>query len=315
MKVTTSKAVCRVAVLGAGGTVGASWVAFFLHAGLDVVAQDPAPGAPERVDRFLLGARRALDRLRPVAPPSGVLTWAATAAEAAANADFVQENAPEREDLKRRLLAELDHAARPDVVIASSTSALLRSRIVADCRRQPERVIIAHPFNPPHLLPLVELCGESPESASVQWAAQFFESLGKRPVVLRREALGHIANRLSSALYREAASLVEQGVASVADIDAAVSFGPGLRWAVFGPHMLYHLGGGPGGIEHYLEHLGPSQERRWAELGNPRLTSELKREIISGVREEAAGRSLEELEAERDQALLAVIEALGRAGG
>lgn len=302
----------RVAVPGAGGTVGASWVACFLHAGLDVVAQDPAPGAPGRVERFLQRAGPALARLRPDAPATpGVLTWVNTPSEAAANADFVQENAPEREGLKRALLAELDAAAAPGVVIASSTSALLRSRLVADCRREPARVIIAHPFNPPHLLPLVELCGESPDSPAVTWAAGFFTGLGKRPVILRREAVGHLANRLNSALYREAASLVEQGIASVADIDAAVTAGPGLRWAVFGPHLLYHLGGGPGGIAHYLEHLGPSQERRWAELGAPSLTPELKTRIIDGVRDEAAGRSVEELETARDEALLALLAALG----
>lgn len=310
MNAPDPEGVRRVAVLGAGGVVGASWAALFLHHGQEVCAQDPAPGAPERVKAFVERARPALAALFPHAPASGELRFVHEVAGAVPDAEFVQENAPENEELKRRVLAEADALAAPGTVIASSTSALLRSRIVSDCQREPGRVIVAHPFNPPHLLPLVELVGETPDSAAVTWAVRFFKRLGKRPVVLRREALGHIANRLTSALYREAVSLVEQGVASVADIDAAVASGPGLRWAIFGPHLLYHLGGGPGGIAHYLEHLGPSQERRWAELGNPKLSPELREVIIAGVREEAAGRSVEELETARDRALLAVLAAL-----
>lgn len=299
----------RVAIVGAGGTVGASWVALFLHAGFDVIAQDPAPGARERVEAFVARARPALERLRPSAGPTqGRLEFATELATAVANADFVQENAPENEAFKQGLLAEIDAAARPEIVIASSTSALLRSRIVSSCHHRPERVIVAHPFNPPHLLPLVEIVGPQPDAAAVRWAVGFYrDRLGKHPVVLQREAVGHIANRLSSALYREAVNLVDAGIASVADIDAAVAAGPGLRWAIFGPHLLYHLGGGPGGIEHYLKHLGPSQERRWAELGQPELTPELCEKIVAGVLAEAAGRDIPALEAERDRALLALL--------
>ena len=210
------------------------------------------------------------------------------------------------------MLAQLDLLLDPRVVIASSTSALLRSQIVADCSRRPERVIVGHPFNPPHLLPLVELVGHSPESPAVRWAVDFYTQLGKRPIVVRKEVIGHIANRLNAAIYREAVSLVEQGIASVEDIDAAMTAGPGLRWAVMGPHLLYHLGGGPGGIAHYLEHLGPSQLKRWSELKTPALTDALKRAVIEGVADEAAGRSVPELEAERDAALVALLEALRR---
>ncbi len=305
----------RVAVLGAGGTVGASWVALFLHAGLDVVAQDPAPGAPARVEAFVERASSALDQLRPAgnSPRPGKLEFATDPAAAVADVDFVQENAPENEALKTELLAKVDAAARPEIVIASSTSALLRSRIVGACRQRPERVLVAHPFNPPHLLPLVEIVGAQPDDAAVRWAVTFYrDRLGKRPVVLRREAMGHIANRINSALYREAVSLVEQGIATVEDVDAAVASGPGLRWAIFGPHLIYHLGGGPGGIEHYFKHLGPSQEKRWAELGHPKLTEELQAKIIAGVHAEAAGRDIPTLEAERDRALIALLAALGR---
>lgn len=296
----------RVAVVGCG-TVGASWAALFLAHGLDVSATDPAPGARERLERFV---ERALAQLADLGcAGGGTLTFHDAMADALEGAGFVQENAPENEALKRRLLAEIDALVPPEVTVASSTSALLRSAIVAECRT-PGRHVVAHPFNPPHLLPLVEIVGDDP--AVVEDACAFYRSLGRHPVVLRREMPGHIANRLSSALYREAVHLVEQGVASVADIDAAISHGPGLRWAIMGPHMTYHLGGGEGGIAHYLAHLGPSQVRRWASLGSPSLGPDVQARIVEGVAEEAAGRSVADLEAERDRALMALLRALGR---
>lgn len=300
-----------VAVLGAAGTVGASWTAMYLHHGFDVIAQDPSPALAERLHDFVDRATPALQRLHTTTTQRGELKLTA-AMDDLAPAQFVQENVPENEALKRQVLAQLDLLLDPSVVVASSTSALLRSQIVADCSRRPERIIVAHPFNPPHLLPLVELVGHSPESPAVRWAVDFYRQLGKRPIVVRKEVIGHIANRLNSAIYREAVSLVEQGIASVEDIDAAMTTGPGLRWAVMGPHLLYHLGGGPGGIAHYLEHLGPSQLKRWSELKTPALTDALKRAMIEGVADEAAGRSVPELEAERDAALIALLEALRR---
>ncbi|WP_018259782.1 3-hydroxyacyl-CoA dehydrogenase NAD-binding domain-containing protein [Methylobacterium sp. WSM2598] len=297
------ESVRRVAVIGCG-TVGASWAALFLAHGLDVAATDPAPGAEARLLAFVAGARAQLAGfgLR----GAGRLDFRASAAEALDGADFVQENAPESEALKRPLLAEIDRLLPPRVLVASSTSALLRSAIVADCAR-PERVLVAHPFNPPHLVPLVEIVAGS-EAAAAR-AAGFYRGLGRRPVILRREMPGHIANRLTAALYREAVNLVAEGVASVADIDAALCHGPGLRWAAMGPHMTYHLGGGPGGIAHYLAHLGPSQERRWASLGRPALTPEVRAAIVAGVAEEAAGLSVAELEARRDRALIEILKA------
>ncbi len=164
---------------------------------------------------------------------------------------------------------------------------------------------MAHPFNPPHLLPLVEIVGE--DDAIIARACAFYRSLNRRPVILKKEVPGHIANRLSSALYREAVYLVEQGIASVEDIDAAISEGPGLRWSIMGPHMTYHLGGGEGGIAHYLEHLGPSQERRWASLGSPNLTEDVKSAIVAGIEAESAGRSIADLEAQRDHLLVEIL--------
>ncbi len=236
---------------------------------------------------------------------SGRLRFSSDLGEAVRAADLVQENAPEDEALKRRMLAEIERLAPEGAIVASSTSALLRSSIVADCKRT-QRFIIAHPFNPPHLVPLVELFGEDAEV--VEQAAAFYRALGRRTVVLKREMPGHIANRLSSALFREAVYLVEQGVATVADIDAALCNGPGLRWAAMGPHMTYHLGGGAGGIEHYFAHLGPSQARRWASLGSPTLTPDVQARIIEGVKEEARGRSVTELEERRDRALLNILK-------
>ena len=298
-----------VAVVGAGGTVGASWVTLYLHHGFDVIAQDPSPALGARLDDFILRAIPALKRLQPIGVARGRLTLRERIGELS-DAQFVQENVPENEALKREVLAQLDALLDPAVVIASSTSALLRSQIIADCRRDPDRVIVGHPFNPPHLLPLVELVGASPTDAVVQWAEKFYASLGKRPIVVRKEVIGHIANRLNSSIYREAVSLLEQGVASVEDIDAAMTSGPGLRWAVMGPHLLYHLGGGPGGIAHYLDHLGPSQVKRWSELRTPVLTEELKRSVIDGVNAECAGASIPELEARRDAMLIALLQAL-----
>jgi carnitine 3-dehydrogenase len=304
--VTTIK---RVAVIGCG-TVGASWAALFLGHGLDVAAYDPSPGAEERLRSFVEHALNQLAELG--AREIGELRFSGDLTEVLGAADFVQENVPEDETLKRRILADIDALAVEGVIIASSTSALLRSSIVAECKT-PHRFIVAHPFNPPHLVPLVELVGE--DDSIVQQAAEFYRTLDRRPVILKREMLGHIANRLSSALYREAVYLVEQGVASVADIDAALCNGPGLRWAVMGAHMTYHLGGGPGGIEHYLAHLGPSQVRRWASLGNPTLSSEVQKRIVEGVAEEAGVHSIQELEARRDRALLEILKSRTEVAG
>jgi len=299
----------RVAVVGCG-TIGASWSALFLAHGLDVAAHDPGPGTEERL-RLFVG--RAVEQLAELGLDGrGELTFHAGLEGAIEGAGFVQENAPETEEAKRRVLAQIDALAPEDVVVASSTTALLRSAIVADCRFT-RRHIVAHPFNPPHLVPLVEIVGE--DDAVIGRACAIYRALGRRPVVLRREVYGHIANRLQAALYREAVHLVEQGVASVADIDAAVCNGPGLRWAVMGPHMTYHLGGGAGGIAGYFEHLGPSQVARWAALGDPSLTPEVQRQIVDGVAEEAAGRSIPELAQRRDRALIDVLRSRTEVAG
>ena len=292
----------RIAIVGAG-MIGASWAALATAHGLDVSAYDPAPEAEAKFRAYVERARAQLAELGLIG--NGNIAFSADLAATLSGAQFVQENGPENEAVKRELLARIDAGSPPDAIIASSTSALVRSAIVADCAN-PARIIIAHPFNPPHLVPLVEIVGA--DEAVVARAAAFYRKLGRRPVILNREMPGHIANRLASALYREAVHLVEQGVASVSEIDAALCNGPGLRWALMGPHMTYHLGGGEGGIAGYLAHLGPSQVRRWQALGNPDLGEEVQRAIVAGVAEEAAGRSIAELEMRRDEGLLALLK-------
>lgn len=292
----------RIAIVGAG-MIGASWAALACAHGVAVAAYDPSPAAEEKFFTYVARARAQLAELG--LDGAGALSFSTRLGAVLESAQFIQENGPENEAVKRQLLSQIDAQTAPDAIIASSTSALLRSAIVAECLR-PERIIVAHPFNPPHLVPLVEIIGA--DEAVIARASALYRALGRRPVVLNREMPGHIANRLASALYREAVHLVEQGVASVADIDAALCHGPGLRWALMGPHMTYHLGGGDGGIKGYLAHLGPSQLRRWESLGQPSLSEEVQRRIVEGVAEESAGRSIAELEARRDEGLLALLK-------
>ena len=293
--------VSRIAVVGAGGLIGASWVAFFLSRGIDVVAQDPAAGAEQRLNDFITRTKSVLP---PIGPGPGRLQFEPDLDRALAGVEFVQENAPENEAIKTEIFTRLDALTSPEVILASSTSSLLRSRLVVHCQH-PARCIMAHPINPPHLMPLVEIVAEN--DAVADWASRFYAFHGKKPVVLKREAVGHIANRLASAMWREAVFMVEQGIATVEDIDTAVTNGPGLRMAVMGPTMLYHTGGGPGGLEQYLKHLGSSQERRWADLGSPTLSPEVQRQLIEGVRLESRGKSVEELELQRDNAIRAIL--------
>jgi 3-hydroxyacyl-CoA dehydrogenase len=300
----------RVAVVGTG-VIGASWAAHFLAHGLDVVATDPAPGAETRLradvaahwpvlEGLGLAAGASRERLRFVADP----------ADAVADADFVQENGPEREDVKRALFAVLDEAARPDVILASSSSGMLPTTIARGCPAHPERVVIGHPFNPPHLIPLVEVVpGERTSPETIDRAVAFYTAVGKRPIRLRQELPGHVANRLQAALWQEAYSLVERGVASVADIDTAISHGPGLRWAVLGPFANQHLSGGPGGLAHILEHLGPPTERWWRDLGRVTLTPELSTTLVAGVDAELDGVDQAALVADRDAVLTQLLAA------
>ena len=300
----------RVAVVSTG-VIGASWAAHFLARGLDVVATDPAPDAEERLRADVAAHWPVLERIGLTEGASlQRLTFTADPAEAVAEADFVQENGPEREDVKHALFAVLDAAARPDVVLASSSSGLLPSVIARGAPKHPERVLIGHPFNPPHLIPLVEVVpGERTSDDAVETAMAFYAAVGKRPIRVRQEVPGHIANRLQAALWQEAYSLVERGVATVADIDTAISQGPGLRWAILGPFLNQDLSGGPGGIAHILEHLGPPTEKWWRDLRPVTLTPELIDTLVAGMADELAGLDQATLVERRDAVLLALLAA------
>ena len=298
-----------IAVIGAG-TIGASWAAIMLARGHEVAASDPAPGAEAFLRRFVANAWPTLDTLGWVAPGASAerLTFHADPAKAADGAAFIQESGPEREDLKIELLAAIDAAAPADTVIASSSSGLLISRVTARCRH-PERCVIGHPFNPPHLIPLVEVVGgDKTSEAAITRAMEFYRALGKRPIHIKKEVRGHVANRLQAALWREAVHLVAEGVVSVADADAAIAYGPGLRWALMGPHLTFHLAGGEGGMAHFMSHLGPAVQTWMDDLGTTRLTPDVQKEIVAGVADEAGARSIADLQRWRDRKLVEILK-------
>jgi carnitine 3-dehydrogenase len=297
----------RIAIVGTG-TIGASWATHFLVRGFDVVATDPGPGAESALRDYVDAAWDTAARLGLAAGASrDRLSFTTDLAKAVGESDFVQENAPERPELKVKLLADIDAAAPPETIIASSSSGITMSVMQAECVRA-ERTVIGHPFNPPHVIPLVEVVGGAKTSAEVIAATMtFYSEIGKKPVLLKKELPGHVANRLQSALYREVVHLIADGVLGVADADDAVSWGPGLRWGVMGPNLLWHLGGGEGGIQHFMETLMPRMTEGWPALGNPIFTPELEQRIVTGVLEEAAGRSIAELGTDRDAMLLDLI--------
>jgi len=302
----------RVAIIGTG-VIGASWTALFLAHGLEVIATDVAPGAEDRLRDYVRDAAPALQRLgSPLSADR--LSFTKDLEEAVVKADLVQENGPERIDFKRSLYGTLDALLPPEVIIASSSSGLTMSEIQAACPAHPERCVIGHPFNPPHLIPLVEIVGGAKTSEdTIRRATEFYTALGKRTIRLHKEVPGHVANRLAAALFREVVHLVDSGVVSVSDADTAVSWGPGLRWGVMGPALLYHLGGGAGGIEHFFDQFTAPMTAWWKVLGSPVITPELRQKIIAGVLEEAGGRSLEDLAARRDEDLLGLLAVRARA--
>lgn len=296
-----------IAVIGTGA-LGASWVSLALSQSYHVVASDPADGAHDRLVETVQAQTGA-------PPPADRLRFTADAAEAAAQADLVLEAGPERLEIKRELFAVLDAAARPQVLLASSTSGLLPSSFQDACAAHPERMLVAHPFNPPHLMPLVEIVGGAATSPqAIEAAMATFTHLGKRPIHLRRELPGHVANRLQAALWREAYHLVAQGAVSAADLDTAIAAGPGLRWALLGPFATQHLSGGPGGFAHVLEHLGPPTQDWWDDLGTPRLTPELVEALVASVQAEFAGVDTADVRSRRDDALRDLLDLKARRG-
>jgi carnitine 3-dehydrogenase len=306
----------RVGIIGAG-VIGGGWALHYLRTGFDVDVYDPAPSARGDLLRMAEASWPLLDRmgLRDGASPDR-LTFHDTLAGAVAGADLVQENAPEDGAVKRRVLADVDRAlseaGRPGVVIASSTSGFAMTMLQADCEH-PERCVVGHPFNPPYLIPVVEVVGGArTDPAAVDWLVRFYASTGKRPLRLSRELPGFVGNRLQEAMWREALHMVAAGEATVEEIDASIAFGPGLRWALMGPCLTFHLAGGSGGMGHMLDHFGAALDEPWTRVQAPPLTPELRDRMIEGCLREAGGRSVAELERLRDGFLAELLELVER---
>ncbi|MEC4595701.1 MULTISPECIES: L-carnitine dehydrogenase [Burkholderia] len=293
------------------GVIGSGWICRALAHGLDVVVWDPAPGAPERLRASVANAWPALERvgLAPGADPAR-LRFAATIAECVADADFIQESAPEREVLKLELHEQISRAAKPDAIIASSTSGLLPTDFYARAIH-PERCVVGHPFNPVYLLPLVEvLGGERTSPEAVEAAMTIYRTLGMRPLHVRKEVPGFIADRLLEALWREALHLVDEGVATTGEIDDAIRFGAGIRWSFMGTFLTYTLAGGDAGMRHFMQQFGPALELPWTKLVAPQLTDALIDRVVDGTREQQGTRSIKELERYRDECITEVLNAI-----
>lgn len=307
-----------VGCVGAG-VIGGGWAAYFLARGLRVRAWDPAPDAADRLRRIVDAAWPALTDLGLAegADPTAI-EIVPTAADAVAGSGFVQESAPEDLQLKRALLAELADAAAaagPDVVVASSTSGFGMSDM-ATAAADPSRLVVGHPFNPPYLIPLVEVVGGAQTASwATERAAAFYRHLGKSVIEMDRELPGFIANRLQEAIWREALHMVAAGEATPEQIDRSITDGPGLRWPVHGPCLTFHLAGGEGGMAHMLDHFGPSLKAPWTRLDAPELTAELRDDMVAGADVSAGGRPMAELVAERDRAVIAVRRAVAAARG
>jgi carnitine 3-dehydrogenase len=310
---THSTGVQRIAIVGTG-VIGASWTAHYLAQGFDVTATDPAPNAEAHLRALVREFWPALERIGLAADASlERLAFDPDLSSAVRAAGFVQENGPERVDIKRQMISTIDEAVGPDVLIATSSSGILISDI-QDAAKRPERIVLGHPFNPPHLIPLVEVVGGKLTSQEViKRTLDFYRSVGKKPIHIRREMKGHVANRLQAALWRECFYLVDQGVATVADIDTAISHGPGLRWALLGPFMNLHLSGGDGGIGHVIDHLGPPIESWWRDLGDISFSPKIREEAVDGIAGMLTDRSLQELNEQRDDVLLSLMALKARA--
>jgi len=310
MKRKAAAQVGRIGIVGTG-VIGGGWALHFLAQGLDVVAFDPHPDCEGRFARMRDNAWPALVRLglKPGASPARI-RFARTLEDAVAEADVVQENTPEALESKIDTLARIDAATPPHVVLLSSTSGLKMTDMQVRCAH-PGRTVVGHPFNPPYLVPLVEVVGgDATDPAAVDWAVEFYAASGKHPVRLNREVPGFIATRLQEAMWREMLHMVDAGEATVQQIDDAITFGPGLRWAITGPGMNYHLAGGDGGMAHVLDQFGPSLKWPWTRLQAPELTAELRRKLIEGCEEEAAGRSIAEMIRVRDARLISILRIL-----
>jgi carnitine 3-dehydrogenase len=304
-----------VGLLG-GGVIGGGWAARFLLNGVDVKMYDPDPDAPRKVGEVMANARRALAKLyMPSLPPEGTLTFVDSPEECATDVQFVQESAPERMELKQMLLRRADAVAGPDVVFGSSTSGLLPS-LMQDGMVHPERLVVGHPFNPVYLMPLVEVCGgRATSAAAAQRAAEVYSAVGMRPLHLDVEIDGFVADRLMEALWREALWMINDGVATAEQIDDAIRFGPGLRWSFMGTMLIYRIAGGEAGMRHFMAQFGPALQWPWSKLTDvPELTDDLLDRLVTQSDAQAGTAGIRELEALRDDCLVAVMQGLRTAG-
>lgn len=315
---SSGKEIHRVAIVGAG-TIGSSWAALCLAHGFSVVATDPDPNAEANLHVYVARAWKTLEAigLPPQVSPDAYLDqlrFTSDLHEALLDADFVQESGPELRDVKIRLFAAMDQVAPPDCILASSTSWFTADVLESECRH-PERCIVGHPLNPPHVIPLVEVAGSAHTSPGVlEGAMAFYASLGKKPILLRKAIHGHVVNRLQAALYKEILSLVQQGVLTIADADDLIAYGPGLRWAVMGPSLQWHLAGGTGGIHHFMEQLMEPLCGVMDHLGAPEFTEALRQTVIEGVAEQAGDRSVEQLADRENQIIVDILALRARTG-
>lgn len=302
--------VSRVGIVGTG-VIGGGWAMHFLAQGLDVVVFDPDPETEANLARMTDYAWPSLEKLglKQGASPDR-MTIVSTLEEAVVGVDVVQENTPEVLESKLGIFSQMDAAASPETVLLSSTSGLSMTEIQVGCVH-PGRAVVGHPFNPPYLMPLVEVVGgEQTDQEAIDWAAEFYTASGKHVIKLKKELPGFIAGRMQEAMWREMLHMVTNGEATVEEIDEAVAYGPGLRWAIMGPGMVYHLGGGEGGMAHVLDQFGPSFKWPWTRLEAPELTDDLRQRLIAGCEAEANGRSVAELIRERDDCLIEIIKVL-----
>ena len=297
----------RVAVLG-GGVIGASWTSLFLAAGLRVDVYDPAENAEQSIRDYVANAWPTLQQLGMTERGNtDNLHFHSSAVDAVKEAQFIQENVPERLEIKHALFAEIEPYLLPDAITASSASGLMVSEMQAGWNN-PSRFLLGHPFNPPHLIPLVELLTNEKTAAGVMEAAEaFYQQVGKVTIRVNREVPAHVANRLQAALWREAIYLVESGVASVEDVDKAVWAGPGLRWAAMGPHALFHLGAGQGGLAEFCNRYQDSFHRWWDDLGEVKLTPDLIGQLADGVQQEI-GDDIDKGSTHRDELITAMLQ-------
>jgi len=304
------RTVRKLGLLGTG-VIGGGWAARALHFGIDVIAADTKPQMEDWIRAAVKNAEPALARLTfaPL-PPKGTLSFTTDLHSMAQQVDFIQENIPEQLDLKQRVLADVSQHAAADVVIASSTSGLIPSDLQRDMVA-PERFLVAHPFNPVYLLPLVELVGgKLTAPTTLDAARRFYTYIGMHALTLRHEIAGHLTDRLQEALWREILHLVNDGVATTGELDDSIVYGPGLRWAAMGTNLIYHLAGGEAGMRHMLAQFGPCLKWPWTKLEAPELTEQLIDRMVEGTQEQAAGRSVRELERLRDDSLVAIQQVL-----